>query len=143
LGLALCVASACQGAIPALPSPPSPPREAVEAARAITPELLRDQVTRISADAFEGRAPSTPGDRAARAYLVEAPEYRWDDFKGRDVRGKVLLILNNDPDWDPALFAGTTRLYYGRWTYKFENAARHGAAGALLVHTKPSAGYPL
>src|SRR6195952_1413194 len=48
-------------------------------------------------------------------YGIEAPEYQWDDFKGQDVKGKVLLMLNNDPDWDPALFAGTTRLYYGRW----------------------------
>ena len=75
-------------------------------------------------------------------YGIEAPEYGWDDFKGRDVRGKTLLILNNDPDWDPALFAGSTRLYYGRWMYKYENAARHGAAGAIIIHTAPSAGYP-
>ena len=75
-------------------------------------------------------------------YGIEAPEYGWDDFKGQDVRGKVLLMLNNDPDWDPALFAGSTRLYYGRWTYKYESAARHGAAGAIIVHTQPSAGYP-
>jgi Zn-dependent M28 family amino/carboxypeptidase len=75
-------------------------------------------------------------------YGIEAPEYGWDDFKGADVRGKVLLLMNNDPDWDPALFGGTTRLYYGRWTYKFENAARHGAAGAIVIHTTPSAGYP-
>jgi Zn-dependent M28 family amino/carboxypeptidase len=51
-------------------------------------------------------------------------------------------MLNNDPDWDPALFAGTTRLYYGRWTYKYESAARHGAAAAIIIHTTPSAGYP-
>src|SRR6185436_12646976 len=44
--------------------------------------------------------------------------------------------------WDPALFAGTTRLYYGRWTYKYESAARHGAVGAIIIHTTPSAGYP-
>jgi len=75
-------------------------------------------------------------------YGIEAPEYGWDDFKGQSVKGKVLLVLNNDPDWDPALFAGKTRLYYGRWPYKYENAARHGAAGAIIVHTTPSAGYP-
>ncbi|HET7544998.1 MAG TPA: M28 family peptidase [Polyangiaceae bacterium] len=75
-------------------------------------------------------------------YGIEAPEYGWDDFKGHSVQGKVLLLLNNDPDWDPQLFAGNTRLYYGRWTYKYENAARHGAAGAIIVHTTPSAGYP-
>ncbi|MEO8064294.1 MAG: M28 family metallopeptidase [Pseudomonadota bacterium] len=75
-------------------------------------------------------------------YGIEAPEYQWDDFKGVDVKGKVLLMLNNDPDWDPKLFGGKTRLYYGRWTYKYESAARHGAAGVIIVHTAPSAGYP-
>jgi len=75
-------------------------------------------------------------------YGIEAPEYEWDDFKGADLRGKVLLMLNNDPDWDPALFAGERRLYYGRWTYKFESAARQGAAGAIILHTGASAGYP-
>jgi Zn-dependent M28 family amino/carboxypeptidase len=75
-------------------------------------------------------------------YGIEAPEYSWDDFKGTDVSGKVLVMLNNDPDWDPELFAGTERLYYGRWMYKYESAARHGAAGAIIIHTTPSAGYP-
>jgi Zn-dependent M28 family amino/carboxypeptidase len=75
-------------------------------------------------------------------YGIEAPEYQWNDFKGVDVKGKVLVMLNNDPDWDPKLFAGNTRLYYGRWTYKYESAARHGAAGVIIVHTTPSAGYP-
>ena len=74
-------------------------------------------------------------------YGIQAPEYGWDDFKGQDLKGKVLLMLNNDPDWDPALFAGNTRLYYGRWVYKYESAARQGAAGAIIVHTTPSAGY--
>jgi Zn-dependent M28 family amino/carboxypeptidase len=72
---------------------------------------------------------------------IEAPEYAWDDFKGVDVEGKVLLMMNNDPDWDPELFEGDRRLYYGRWTYKYEMAARHGAAGAIIIHTTPSAGY--
>jgi hypothetical protein len=57
-------------------------------------------------------------------YGIEAPEYSWDDFKGVDVSGKVLMMLNNDPDWDPALFAGAERLYYGRWMYKYQSAAR-------------------
>jgi Zn-dependent M28 family amino/carboxypeptidase len=51
-------------------------------------------------------------------------------------------MMNNDPDWDPNLFAGKRRLYYGRWTYKYESAARQGAAGAIIIHTTPSAGYP-
>jgi Zn-dependent M28 family amino/carboxypeptidase len=73
---------------------------------------------------------------------IVAPEYDWDDYKGMDVKGKVLLMLNNDPDWDAALFEGERRLYYGRWTYKYEEAARQGAVAAIIVHTTPSAGYP-
>jgi Zn-dependent M28 family amino/carboxypeptidase len=75
-------------------------------------------------------------------YGIQAPEHQWDDFKDVDLEGKVLLMLNNDPDWDPELFAGERRLYYGRWTYKYESAARQGAAGAIIIHTTPSAGYP-
>ncbi len=75
-------------------------------------------------------------------YGIQAPEYDWDDFAGRDLSGKVLLMLNNDPEWDPGLFEGERRLYYGRWDYKYESAARQGAVGAIVVHTTPSAGYP-
>jgi len=75
-------------------------------------------------------------------YGIQAPEFKWDDFKGANLKGKVLVMLNNDPDWDPKLFAGKRRLYYGRWTYKYESAARQGAAGAIIIHTTPSAGYP-
>jgi Zn-dependent M28 family amino/carboxypeptidase len=75
-------------------------------------------------------------------YGIEAPEYQWNDFKGQNLEGKVLLMLNNDPEADPKLFGGKARLYYGRWTYKFESAARHKAAGAIIIHTTPSAGYP-
>ncbi|HSD69785.1 MAG TPA: M28 family peptidase [Woeseiaceae bacterium] len=75
-------------------------------------------------------------------YGIQAPEYQWDDFKGQDLKGKVLLIMNNDPDWDPSLFGGETRLWYGRWDYKYESAARQGAVGAIIIHTVPSAGYP-
>lgn len=75
-------------------------------------------------------------------YGIDAPEYGWNDFKGVDLHGKFLLIMNNDPDWDPALFAGNARLYYGRWTYKYESAIAHGALGALIIHTTSSAGYP-
>jgi Zn-dependent M28 family amino/carboxypeptidase len=74
-------------------------------------------------------------------YGIVAPEYAWDDFKGADLKGKVLVVMNNDPESDPRLFAGKTRLYYGRWTYKYEQAARMGAAGAIIIHTTPSAGY--
>ncbi|MFH1176616.1 MAG: M28 family peptidase [Acidobacteriota bacterium] len=75
-------------------------------------------------------------------YGIQAPEFGWDDFKGVDLSGKVLVMLNDDPNWDPALFAGIRRLYYGRWSYKYESAARQGAAAAIIIHTTPSAGYP-
>jgi Zn-dependent M28 family amino/carboxypeptidase len=243
-GLALQALSACSGSAPkpdALPSasaaaPQTPssaasadaakfPVEAEQAAQRITGSQLHDYIAEIASDKYEGRAPGTRGDAAARAYLIEqlkalglkpgdgehweqpfdlvgvtshmperwtftasppraaslknlsltlafwnqyiattgnqaehgalkdaelvfvgygirAPEYQWDDFKGQDLRGKLLVMLNNDPDWDPQLFAGETRLYYGRWTYKYESAAAQGAAGAIIIHTTPSAGYP-
>ena len=75
-------------------------------------------------------------------YGIQAPEYDWDDFKGADLEGKILLFMNNDPDWDPELFEGETRLWYGRWDYKYLSAARQGAAGAIIIHTDASAGYP-
>jgi Zn-dependent M28 family amino/carboxypeptidase len=234
LGAALAACSHPQPAKPAAPDPvppaaaeatpppaaiPPDPYAPIDAAgKAITADVLRDQITKISSDELEGRGPTTRGDQAMRGYLVEqlkalgyepggggdawqqpfdvvgvkatmppawtfshagkslalkwwdqyiagsgvqtprgaiknaevvfvgygiqAPEYGWDDFKGKNLKGKVLLMLNNDPDWDPALFAGTTRLYYGRWSYKYESAARQGAAGAIIIHTTPSAGYP-
>ena len=71
-------------------------------------------------------------------YGISAPEFGWDDYRGADVRGKVVVILNFNPP-----FAGEgVRLWYGRWDYKYENAARHGAAAAIIVHTTPSASYP-
>ncbi len=75
-------------------------------------------------------------------YGIVAPEFGWDDYAGADVRGKVVLVMNDDPSDDPALFAGKARLYYGRWSYKYEEAARQGAAGAIVIHTTPSAAYP-
>jgi Zn-dependent M28 family amino/carboxypeptidase len=78
-------------------------------------------------------------------YGIDAPENDWDDFGDVDVRGKVLLILVNDPPapaGEPELFGGPAMTYYGRWTYKYEQAARVGAAGALIVHETEPAGYP-
>jgi Zn-dependent M28 family amino/carboxypeptidase len=84
-------------------------------------------------------------------YGVTAPEYSWDDFKDVDVKGKTIVMLVNDPQVpagsDPAkldsqLFNGAAMTYYGRWTYKYEEAARRGAAGALVVHETGPAGYP-
>ena len=96
-------------------------------------------------------AGSATENSAARGELVfvgygsTAPEYRWDDFKDVDVKGKVLLFLVNDPPApaaEPGLFGGRAMTYYGRWSYKFEEAERRGAAGALIVHTTEDAGYP-
>ena len=76
-------------------------------------------------------------------YGIEAPEYHWDDYKGVDVRGKVLLMLVNEPPSDdPNFFKGTALTYYGRWTYKYEEAARKGAAGVILIHREDMASYP-
>jgi Zn-dependent M28 family amino/carboxypeptidase len=74
---------------------------------------------------------------------IHAPEYDWDDFGGQDVRGKVLLVRVNDPGTEetPGFFGGKALTYYGRWTYKYEEAARRGAAGVLLLHDDASAGY--
>ena len=84
-------------------------------------------------------------------YGVVAPEYGWDDFKGVDLKGKTMVVLVNDPQvpdpsdpskLDARTFNGAAMTYYGRWTYKFEEAARRGAAGALIVHETGPAGYP-
>jgi len=81
-------------------------------------------------------------------YGVNAPERKWDDFKGVDLKGKVAVFLVNDPDFEAAKgeavagrFGGKTMTYYGRWTYKYEEASRRGAIGALIVHDTPGAGY--
>src|SRR5205807_4111072 len=77
-------------------------------------------------------------------YGIQAPEYNWDDYKGVDVRGKILLMMVNDPPAtaaEPNLFGGRALTYYGRWTYKYEEAARRGVAGVILIHTNESAGY--
>ena len=98
-----------------------------------------------------------PVDRVAIAnapmvfvgYGVTAPERGWDDFKGVDLKGKVAVMLVNDPDFEAAAgepvagkFGGKTMTYYGRWTYKYEEAARRGAIAALVVHETDAAGYP-
>ena len=76
-------------------------------------------------------------------YGIEAPEYNWDDYKGVDVRGKVLLMLVNEPPSDDVkFFKGKALTYYGRWTYKYEEAARKGAVGAILIHDSEMASYP-
>jgi Zn-dependent M28 family amino/carboxypeptidase len=73
---------------------------------------------------------------------IVAPEYQWNDFKDVDVRGKVIVLFTNEPASDDSKFFGGRALtYYGRWTYKYEEATRKGAVGAILIHTTPTAGY--
>jgi len=97
------------------------------------------------------RAAQTNADRVALAnvpvvfagYGVRAPERKWDDFAGADVKGKVVIVLVNDPDFESGKgdFGGKAMTYYGRWTYKYEEAARLGAAGLLVVHETAPAAY--
>jgi Zn-dependent M28 family amino/carboxypeptidase len=78
-------------------------------------------------------------------YGIVAPEYNWNDYEGIDVRGKTVVILVNDPGFATGklrLFNGKSMTYYGRWTYKFEEAARQGAAAAIVIHEEEPAGYP-
>jgi Zn-dependent M28 family amino/carboxypeptidase len=78
-------------------------------------------------------------------YGVVAPEYNWNDYAGIDVKGKIVLVMVNDPGFsagDSTLFKGKTMTYYGRWTYKFEEAARQGAKGCLIIHTEAGSSYP-
>jgi Zn-dependent M28 family amino/carboxypeptidase len=73
---------------------------------------------------------------------IVAPEYQWDDFKGADVRGKILVLFTNEPaSSSEKFFGGRALTYYGRWTYKFEQAVRMGALGVVIIHTTPTAGY--
>ncbi len=101
--------------------------EAVFATKRVAPEV-----------AFEA------SDMVFVGYGVVAPEYQWNDYDGIDVKGKTVVILVNDPGFltkDDTLFSGQAMTYYGRWTYKFEEAARQGAAGALVVHDTVPAAY--
>jgi Zn-dependent M28 family amino/carboxypeptidase len=77
-------------------------------------------------------------------YGVVAPEYNWNDYAGIDVKGKVVLVMVNDPGFgvDTTIFKGKTMTYYGRWTYKFEEAARQGAKAVLIIHNTEAASYP-
>jgi Zn-dependent M28 family amino/carboxypeptidase len=215
----LVAAAFCPAALPAPAAEPSFP--------AIDGSAVLEHTKVLASDAFEGRAPGTPGEERTVAYLIEhlrkiglqpgnpdgswvqriplvgttvqgtpalvfrkgtverrlawrddyvawtkrvvervgldasdlvfvgygvqAPEYQWDDFKGADVRGKTIVVLVGDPPvsdpakpdrLDPRVFGGKAMTYYGRWTYKYEVAAKLGAAGVLIVHETEPAGYP-
>src|SRR6516164_1006479 len=78
------------------------------------------------------------GDSIFVGHGITAPEFGWDDYKNVDVRGKVVVLFTNEPpSEDPNFFGGPALTYYGRWTYKYENATRHGALAVIIVHTTP------
>ena len=110
----------------------------------------KDRLVKHEAEMVAGTMRVVPESRVKSSevvfvgYGIVAPEYGWDDYADVDVRGKTVLILVNDPGFatqDPALFKGNAMTYYGRWTYKYEEAARQGAAAALVVHDTAPAAY--
>jgi len=107
------------------------------------PLRLTAQEQYVAYDQTQRPSSEVDGEIVYVGYGIEAPEYQWDDYKGADVRGKVLLMLVNEPESnDPKFFQGRALTYYGRWTYKFEEAARKGAVGAILIHQTEKASYP-
>jgi Zn-dependent M28 family amino/carboxypeptidase len=110
-----------------------------------TPEVLTPSADTVVGTAVEDPDVNVDADLVFLGYGINAPEQKWNDYEGVDVRGKVVMIMVNDPPAtasEPNLFGGKALTYYGRWTYKYEEAARQGAAGALLIHTTESASYP-
>lgn len=111
--------------------------------------LERGSDVLVSSDRPVSRVTLTDAPVVFAGYGVHAPERSWDDFKGLDVRGKILLVIVNDPDFGApeghpvaGRFDGRAMTFYGRWSYKFIEAARQGAAGVLVIHDTPGAGYP-
>jgi Zn-dependent M28 family amino/carboxypeptidase len=108
-----------------------------------SPRELKPLTEYVASDETQQSESAVDADIIFVGYGVEAPEYKWDDYKGVDVKGKVLLMLVNEPTSDdPNFFKGKALTYYGRWVYKFEKAARKGAVGALLIHKTDMASYP-
>jgi Zn-dependent M28 family amino/carboxypeptidase len=106
------------------------------------PMALRNRTDFVAMD--ETTSPQTDVDAPIvwMGYGIDAPEFNWDDYKDADVKGKVLLMMvNQPPSSDPNFFNAGTLTYYGRWTYKFEEAARKGAAGVILIHKTDMASY--
>ena len=117
--------------------------------KTLTPAILNDYVA-VSRH-LDPEVKVTASDVVFVGYGVVAPEYGWDDFKGVDVKGKTVLMLINDPPvrdakdpskWDDTMFKGKAMTYYGRWTYKYEEASLKGAAACIIIHETGPAGYP-
>jgi Zn-dependent M28 family amino/carboxypeptidase len=109
---------------------------------ALGPLVYRDQY--VGGNQTQTEQVSVDSELVFVGHGVIAPEYKWDDYKGADLRGKTLVMLVDDPpanEREPQLFRGRARTYYGRWTYKFESGAARGADAVLLIHTDAAAGY--
>lgn len=113
-----------------------------------TRALQRGPDVLVSSDRPVSRITVTDAPVVFAGYGVDAPERNWDDFKGMDLKGKVLLVIVNDPDFGApeghpvaGRFDGNAMTFYGRWTYKFQEAARQGAAAVLVIHDTAGAGY--
>ena len=110
---------------------------AIGGALAFGDQVVGQNQTQVESDTLDS-------DLVFVGHGVVAPEYRWDDYKGLDTRGKTLVMLVDDPPanaQEPDLFKGKARTYYGRWTYKYEIGTARSAAGVILIHTTPAAGY--
>jgi Zn-dependent M28 family amino/carboxypeptidase len=106
------------------------------------PFVLKPLEEYVAYDQTQQPESNIDADLVYVGYGIEAPEYNWDDYKGVDVKGKVLLMLVNEPPSDDSkFFAGKALTYYGRWIYKYEEAARKGAVGAILIHKTEMASY--
>ena len=106
------------------------------------PLVYRDQF--VGGDQSQKENSTVDSEVVFVGHGVVAPEYKWDDYKGFDARGKTLVMLVNDPpasEAEPDLFKGRARTYYGRWTYKFEIGTARGADAVILIHTDAAAGY--
>jgi Zn-dependent M28 family amino/carboxypeptidase len=96
----------------------------------------------VGADEMQRPGGRFEGEAVFVGHGISAPEWKWDDFKGVDVNGKILVLFTNEPTSDdPKFFDGRALTYYGRWTYKYEEGLRHGARGVIIIHTTPTAGY--
>ncbi len=106
------------------------------------PMTLRQLEDYVATDASQQPASDIDAPIVFVGYGIEAPEFKWDDYKGADLRGKALLMLVNEPPSDdPSFFGGKALTYYGRWTYKYEEALRRGAVAAILIHKTEMASY--
>ncbi len=107
-----------------------------------SPIDLRSRVDIVAMDETGNMSDEVDAPIVWMGYGIDAPEYKWNDFKDADVKGKVLLMMvNQPPSDDPKFFQGGVLTYYGRWTYKFEEAARKGAVGVMLIHKTDMASY--